>query len=216
MTAISFLRQPPPLAPPQRGPGWAELQCTTTLPSCPPVPDMIISHTAEYSLRAMAILSGAYTSGQRLRSKELAEQAYVPEHYLSKVMRRLVVAGLVEGLRGHGGGFRLARAPHEIRFSDVLDAVQWSPDDQRCAFGFGNCDPSRPCALHPAWVRLNRAVVTWAHDTTLAEVMSLEHLQERLAEQTAQHGPPPHHGHVAQQTHATQHAQLEQEPGVET
>lgn len=146
---------------------------------------MLLNHTAEYAFRAMAILAGNYDSGERVRAKELAELAAIPEHYISKVMRHLVVAGLVEALRGHGGGFRLARAPECITFMDVLDASDWSSEDRRCAFGFGACNPKSPCSLHNAWSQLHGCVNQWAKKTTLAEVRSLEHLHAELASQAA-------------------------------
>ena len=70
--------------------------------------DVIVNQTAEYALRAMASLARADGA---LTAEELSAQASVPVHYLAKVMRQLVVAGLVSARRGRGGGFRLARSP---------------------------------------------------------------------------------------------------------
>ncbi|MBK7584450.1 MAG: Rrf2 family transcriptional regulator [Myxococcales bacterium] len=128
-----------------------------------------ISQTAEYALRAMAELALA-ESGTALPALELSRATNVPVHYLSKVLRRLVAAGLLISHKGHGGGFVLARPAHRIRFADVLDAIGEAPVSGRCAFGWGDCDASRPCPLHPAWSTLNDSLVRWANDSTLANL----------------------------------------------
>jgi Rrf2 family iron-sulfur cluster assembly transcriptional regulator len=105
-----------------------------------------------------------------MRAVDLSQATQVPAHYLSKVLRRLVEARLLISQKGHGGGFVLARPALEIRFAEVLAAVDQAPGTGRCAFGWGSCDTSHPCPLHPAWSRLNDALTSWAENTTLAEV----------------------------------------------
>lgn len=127
-----------------------------------------LSQTAEYALRAMAYL--AVPREESVRAADLADAIAVPAHYLSKVLRRLVQAGLLESQRGHGGGFVLSRPADQVRFVDVLAAVDALPTENRCAFGWGDCDVKNPCPLHPAWSRLNDAMTGWAEGTTLADV----------------------------------------------
>lgn len=128
-----------------------------------------LNQTAEYALRAMARLA-AVPEGEAMRASDLATETAIPQHYVSKILRQLVVAGLLEGRKGHGGGFRLARPAERITFRDVLEAVGSSVDPAACAFGWASCDPVRPCPLHPAWARLKESLDDWASTTTLAEV----------------------------------------------
>lgn len=127
---------------------------------------MVLSQTALYAMRAMATLA-RLAPGASLRAPEIAAATAIPEHYVSKVMRKLVLAKLVRGQRGHGGGFQLARGPATIRLADVLDAVGATPEPETCAFGWDSCDPLRPCPLHPAWSRLKEAYTRWADEITL-------------------------------------------------
>jgi Rrf2 family iron-sulfur cluster assembly transcriptional regulator len=117
----------------------------------------------------MACLSAA-PEGRLLRSSELAAGALIPSHYVSKVMRRLVLAGLVSSQRGHGGGFSLAKPPEAISFMDILIAVDFDVERGKCAFGRGDCDSSNPCSLHPAWSQLKTRFSEWALTTTLDTV----------------------------------------------
>lgn len=129
----------------------------------------LLNQTTVYALRAMARLA-TLPSGESARGTDLAEQTGVPLHYLAKVLRRLVAHGLLVAQRGHGGGFALARPPNRMRFFEILAALDQMPAPDRCAFGWGRCDPHHPCPLHPAWSKLNASFRTWALSTTLADV----------------------------------------------
>ncbi|MCC6807459.1 MAG: Rrf2 family transcriptional regulator [Deltaproteobacteria bacterium] len=130
---------------------------------------MFLPQTAEYGLRAMAQMASR-GAGVSVRTKDLAEQTQIPAHYLSKIMRRLVAAGVLESEKGHGGGFRFARPLHRIRFADVLEACGFEIEPNRCAFGLGQCNLKNPCLLHPSFSELNGAIRQWAAKTTLQDV----------------------------------------------
>ncbi len=130
---------------------------------------MLLSQTAEYALRAMAWLAAASPEAP-VRARDLSAATGIPPQYLSKILRRLVLAGLLESQKGRGGGFTLAYAPEEIRFVDILEAVDAYPAPGRCAFGWGTCNGDHPCPLHAAWVQMSEALDSWANNTTLAEV----------------------------------------------
>lgn len=146
--------------------------------TCPPetaptvrrtVTRMILPQTAIYALRAMASLANL-GPGESLRSQELALRAHLPAHYVSKVMRRLVVAKLVSSQKGHGGGFRLAKAPSAITFTHILSAVDVELDQGRCILDSGECATQEPCVLHDSWNRLHEAIQTWANTSTLSDM----------------------------------------------
>ena len=82
----------------------------------------LLGITAEYALRAMAHIAGA-PRDQPATASELAAATFVPVHYLSKLLRKLVTAGLLVSQKGHRGGFVLVRSVQQIRFIDVLEAV---------------------------------------------------------------------------------------------
>lgn len=129
---------------------------------------MILNQTTVYALRAMVALA-ELDPGETSRARDLAERTGVPVHYLSKIMSRLVEHGLVVGRKGHGGGFALQRPPREIRIAEVLAASEFRVDAGACVFGWGDCDPGRPCPLHATWSRLQEFVARWADETTLED-----------------------------------------------
>ena len=141
---------------------------------------MYFPKTAEYALRAMAHMA-RLPNGHAARAQELARAADIPTPYLSKILRKLVLGGLLKSKKGHGGGFVLARPPRLIRFLDVLTASTFESNPVACAFGWGDCDPHHPCPLHPAWSSLRNSFVDWAASQTLADVKDAPLLPRELA-----------------------------------
>ncbi len=140
---------------------------------------MFISQTAEYAIRAMSAIA-TLPDGIKIRAADLGRATGIPAPYLSKILRRLVLAGLLVSRKGQGGGFSLARPAAEIPFIDILNAVDAFPIDGRCAFGWGNCDQVSPCPLHDAWSRLSHQIRDWATETNLAEVATAAEGDQRI------------------------------------
>lgn len=134
---------------------------------------MILSQTSEYAIRAVSYI--ALRGNAPIIAKELAKQTAIPVHYLSKVLRKLVTAGILGGSKGHNGGFVLARTPNKIKIVDVLNAVEDHLPSKHCIFGWRMCNSKDPCILHHRWTSVNDSFQNWARDTTLA------HIQEDAA-----------------------------------
>lgn len=125
-----------------------------------------LSQTAEYAIRAMSTLAIS-SSVELMSSKELSKFANIPQHYLSKIMKILVDAKLVESTKGHGGGFKISKPIKEIRFIDILSACGWGHGPNKCVFGDARCNSKNPCVLHNTWSNLNDDFKRWATQKTL-------------------------------------------------
>jgi Rrf2 family iron-sulfur cluster assembly transcriptional regulator len=110
-------------------------------------------------------------TAMRVRTRDLSEAINVPAPFLSKIMRRLTTHGILNAQKGHHGGFLLARPPGEVRFIDILRAVDFEPSADHCVFGMDNCDADNPCPLHPEWGVLKGQIEQWARSHTLAELL---------------------------------------------
>ena len=129
---------------------------------------MYLSRPAEYALRAMTFIA-RMEPDKRVRTSDLATAIGVPAPFLSKIMRRLTAEGILDAKKGHHGGFLLARQPEDVRFIDILRAVDFEPTNDHCLFGLENCDENHPCPLHNEWSILKSQIEEWAEAHTLAE-----------------------------------------------
>jgi Rrf2 family protein len=127
---------------------------------------MYLSRPAEYALRAATYLAHCEPN-TRVRGRDLAKAVNIPPAFLAKIMRKLTESGIVHAQKGHNGGFLLARSPAQIRFIDILQAVDFEPSADHCLFGLGNCDSENPCPLHKEWSTLKRQIEQWATFHTL-------------------------------------------------
>lgn len=126
----------------------------------------MLSQTVEYALRAMIFLA---SEEEAVTSERIAAHTQVPPGYLSKVMRDLVLARLVESFRGPKGGFVLASGPGAITILDVVNAVNPIQRIHRCPLG----DPNHQklCALHQRIDGALREIENTFRSTTLAELL---------------------------------------------
>lgn len=108
----------------------------------------------------MALL--ARQCDRRSTNQEMARTLGASWHHLAKVMRQLVRAGLVNSIRGPGGGFTLAKPASEITLMEVFEAIEGPLDTDVCLAKHPVCHGSN-CRLGEAiqatqdqWSRLLR------------------------------------------------------------
>jgi Rrf2 family protein len=97
-----------------------------------------LSAKTEYACLAMLELAGHHAAGTTVRAGDIAQRHGIPLQFLVQILRSLRSAGLIESVRGAGGGYRLSSAPHEVALSDILVAMEGRLEDRSAA-------PSSPC-----------------------------------------------------------------------
>jgi Rrf2 family iron-sulfur cluster assembly transcriptional regulator len=85
--------------------------------------------------------------------RDIAERTGLPQPYLEQILLALKGAGLVRSKRGVGGGYVLARAPSEIRLSEIVSAVDGpiSLGDFGEPHQDGACNHEGQCVLIAVW-----------------------------------------------------------------
>ncbi|QDV89512.1 HTH-type transcriptional regulator IscR [Phycisphaerae bacterium RAS2] len=129
----------------------------------------MLSMTAQYALRAFVFIA-KHGAEHPVLAKDIAARTGVPLHYLSRILRDAVRAGLLDSARGVGGGFRLTRPAHRIKLMDVLSAFDDVLDRSRCPFGQPRCNDQMPCGFHEFWKPISVAYRTMLEKTTLGEI----------------------------------------------
>ena len=129
----------------------------------------MLSMTAQYALRAFVFIA-AHGDENPVLAKEIAAHTGVPLHYLSRILRDAVRAGLLDSARGVGGGFRLLKPADRIKLVDVLSPFDDVLDRSRCPFGQPRCNDQNPCGFHEYWKPISTAYRNMLEETTLAEI----------------------------------------------
>lgn len=105
---------------------------------------------------------------------EIAKRQDISLPYLEQLFVKLRRAGLVESVRGPGGGYRLAKTTHEIRVVEVLSAVDESVDAMHKGAGAsGALSGSKAQSVtNRLWQSLSAHVYVFLHQARLSDVIS--------------------------------------------
>jgi FeS assembly SUF system regulator len=101
----------------------------------------------------------------------LAEQARLELPTVSKVLKPLARAGLVEGFRGANGGYRLARDAASITLIEIVEAIEGPLGMTECSVHAGQCGIEHHCGVRANWRRVNDVVVEALRGVTLAQML---------------------------------------------
>ena len=86
---------------------------------------MMISTKGRYALRVLIDMAEHQTDGY-IPLKEIAKRQDISEKYLESIVKSLVKGGVVEGMRGKGGGYRLCKSPDQFTTGQILRLMEGS------------------------------------------------------------------------------------------
>ena len=115
-----------------------------------------------------AVIDIAYNArSEPVQAKEITARQGVPQRYLEQVMQQLVRAGILKGVRGPRGGYRLARERRRISVGDVV-RIAMSIDDNEEEFD-GGSDLGRKVVV-PLIASLQEELMKKLDETTIEDV----------------------------------------------
>ena len=141
---------------------------------------MKLSTKGRYAMVALADLALAEAlpgHGDELMSlAAVAKRQDISLPYLEQLFVKLRRAGLVEAVRGPGGGYRLAKSPDAIRVSEVMQAVEETVDALHTGAGAsGGSSGSKAQSLtNRLWEGLSASVYVFLHQTRLSDIINNE------------------------------------------
>lgn len=100
----------------------------------------------------------------------ISERQKISLSYLEQLFGKLRRHGIVESVRGPGGGYYLARPGSTISIADIISAVDEQVDATNCE-GKGNCQDGRPCSTHELWNGLNEVLHTYLKTINLQQLV---------------------------------------------
>ena len=131
---------------------------------------MMISTKGRYALRFLADVAAHQGEGF-VPLREAARRQEISEKYLEIVVKELVQAGMLETLRGKGGGYRLNRPPEEYRVKDILERMEGPLVPVACLEpGREPCPRRDACRTLPLWQGLDRVISDYLDRFTLADL----------------------------------------------
>jgi len=131
-----------------------------------------VSTRGDYACRALLSLTLHADAPGPTSVRDIAERTGLPQPYLEQILLALKGAGLVRSKRGVGGGYRLARAPGDIRLSEIVSAVDGpiTVGDFGEPHQDGSCDHEGQCVLLAIWKQAGEHMRSHLEGFTLASI----------------------------------------------
>ena len=132
---------------------------------------MMISTRGRYCLRVMTDLAEHQGEGY-IPMKDVAARQDISLKYLEKILPVLVKNGIIEGLQGKTGGYRLRRSPEEYTLGEILRLTEGSLAPVACLeCGTPACDRAQQCKTLPVWTELDRIINSYLDGVTLSDIL---------------------------------------------
>lgn len=128
---------------------------------------MRLSTKGRYSVTAMMDLAIHDKAGP-VTLADISQCQGISLSYLEQLFAKLRKSGLVKGVRGPGGGYRLAKPASEISIAEIINSVDEKVDVTNCA-GEGNCQDGEQCLTHELWSTLSQRLYAFLDGITLAQ-----------------------------------------------
>jgi Rrf2 family iron-sulfur cluster assembly transcriptional regulator len=142
---------------------------------------MRLSTKGRYAVTAMLDLAIHHEDGP-VTLADISENQGISLSYLEQLFARLRRRGLVEGLRGPGGGYRLSRRPQDISVAEVITAIGEGIDATLCE-GSRDCQEGEECLTHQLWTKLGQEIFDFLDGITLASFIERDDVNEVIRRQ---------------------------------
>jgi len=131
----------------------------------------MISTRGRYALRVMIDLA-ENSKGAYIPMKEIAARQGVSLKYLERILPALAKNGLIEGIQGKGGGYRLTREPKDYPIGEILRLTEGDLSPVSCLeCGACLCERADECRTVGMWQELNKLINEFFDGRTLADLM---------------------------------------------
>lgn len=135
---------------------------------------MIISTRGRYALRILIDIA-ENGNGEYIPLKQIAQRQGISLKYLEQILPVLTQNGVIEGVRGRDGGYRLVRSPNEYKIGDILRLTEGDITAVSC---LGNdakqCIRADECRTLPLWTKLNEIVNEYLDSVRLSDLVKYE------------------------------------------
>ncbi len=131
---------------------------------------MLISTKGRYALRVMVDMA-EHPTEDYVPLKVIAERQEISEKYLESIIKLLVKAKMLVGVRGKGGGYRLTRSPDQYTVGSLLRLTEESLAPVACLEqDADSCPRAFECRTLPLWQGLDKVISDYLDNVTIADL----------------------------------------------
>ncbi len=132
---------------------------------------MRITQEADYALRITSVLA---VSEVPVGAQQIATEVHIPARFAMKILRKLMLKGLVKATRGATGGYSLAQSAKDISILQVVEAIDGKIEVRHCLDGGHICTYNSDkslCRFHNVFCELNAQITQKLSSLNIADMV---------------------------------------------
>jgi Rrf2 family protein len=132
---------------------------------------MVFSKSFGYVVRGMLYI--AYKQGEKryVQVEEIASVLAIPRHFMGKILKTLVKAGLLASSKGPSGGFAVNEKTMKASLADLVKVTEGGDIFTACALMFKECNSQCPCPIHSRMEISRGQLMTVLSSTTIGDLL---------------------------------------------
>lgn len=132
---------------------------------------MKLTTKGNYAIAAMLDLA-IHSKGGHISLREIASRLDLSENYLRQLFMDMRKVGLIDSIRGVGGGYFLSVHPEQISILEIIEAVEGEIFIVKCLDeSHEECDRLSQCSTRTIWDRLNESIRVKLKNLTLQKLI---------------------------------------------
>ncbi len=133
---------------------------------------MRITQEADYALRIVCFLAEEQAI---LDATTIAESAHITQRFALKILRKLVLGGMVRSYKGANGGYELAKDPATVTMKEIIELIDGEIAISKCLMEDHICskqgEKKSACVIHCIFDGINREVTAKLDAITVASII---------------------------------------------
>ena len=131
----------------------------------------MVSTRGRYALRVMIDLA-EHADSSYVPLKDIAARQGISKKYLEIIVKDMVAGGLLTGVSGRGGGYRLSRRPEEYPVGEIIELMEGTLAAVACLTGGSvSCPHAADCRTLPLWTGYDKLTHDYFYGKTLSDLI---------------------------------------------
>ena len=134
----------------------------------------MISTRGRYAIRVMIDLAEHDTGGY-IPLRDIAERQDISKKYLEIIVKDMVGGGLISGVSGKGGGYKLCRKPEEYAIGEIIELMEGTMASVACLENCAApCPRASACRTLPMWEEYDQLTHDFFYSKHLSDLIKTE------------------------------------------
>jgi FeS assembly SUF system regulator len=129
-----------------------------------------VSKLTDYATVALSYMA-SHDASRLFTAAELSSETGVAQPTVSKILKLLTKASVLQSIQGAKGGYSLVSSPDKTTVASIISAIEGPVSITECSSETGHCEQESNCSIRWNWGRINHAIQTALDSVTLADMV---------------------------------------------